>query len=83
MNNDGVTFEDLGELLRRLGCVETKEKTRTTFAHPALGTFLFFRAYEPKDIVADRDMIVVRRQVVDNGLLNSTAFDRFLHKATA
>ena len=83
MSDDGVTFDELSELMLRLGCSKAKDEKRTSFAHPALGTFLFLRAYGPKETVAERDMVVVRRQLLDNGLIDSTAFDRFLHKATA
>ena len=31
----------------------------------------------------DRDMLVVRRQLLDNGLIEPPALDRFLEKASA
>lgn len=83
MKKNGITFEELRGLLQELGCIETPEAKRTTFAHPALGTFLLFRSYAPKEIVSSRDMLVVHRQLIDNGLMEETEFDRFRHKATA
>jgi len=52
-------------------------------SHPATGTILLFRRYGPKEVVSDRDMLVVRRQLVDNGLIEPSTLDRFLEKATA
>ena len=83
MRDADVTFDELREFLLALGFLETSEKTRLRFAHPAVGTILLFRLYDRKEHVSARDLLVVRRQLVDNGLIESSALDRFLQKASA
>jgi hypothetical protein len=83
MRKQGIVFDELREFLLELGFCETAEKTRLRFTHPAVGTVLLFRPHAPKELVSDRDMLVVRRQLVDNGLIESSAFDQFLQKASA
>lgn len=83
MKHSDITFDELRELLLDLGCAATAEKERTTFSHPRLGSFLLLRPYGAKDAVSARDMLVVRRQLVDNGLIEPAAFDHFLDKASA
>jgi hypothetical protein len=83
MKMTDITFDELRELLVDLSCSETKEKNRISFAHPALGTFLLFRPHRPKELVSARDMLVVRRQLVYNGLIEESELDAFLQKASA
>lgn len=83
MSRNGITFNELRELLLALECSMVEESKRTSVAHPAAGMFLLLRPYSPKEIVSARDMLVVRRQLVDNGLIESSAFDQFLQKASA
>jgi hypothetical protein len=80
MKKTNVTFEELRQLLLDLG-FDVLEDTR--YEHPVTKTVLLFRPHAPKEHVTDRDMLVVRRQLVDNGLIQSSAFDRFLHEVTA
>ena len=86
MKKSGGTFAELRELLCELGFVETSVTTATKtvirFEH-ACGTILLFRAYRPNKDVYARDTLVVRRQLIDNGLIEESSFDLFLHKATA
>jgi hypothetical protein len=83
MRKNGIRFAELRELLLSVGFSESVEQTRMTFAYPSSGTFLLFRPYGPKDRVSDRDMLVVRRQLLDNGLIEPSTLDRFLEKALA
>lgn len=84
MKENGLVFKDLRDLLLRLGFAESlDDRGRSTFLYPRTETFLLFRAYEPKETVSARDMVAVRKQLVDNGLIKETAFDRFLQKASA
>jgi hypothetical protein len=84
MKKAGITFAELRELLLDLGFSESlEEKKATRFTYPATRTFLLFRAYRPKEIVHIRDMLVVRRQLVDNGLIEPAVLESFLQKASA
>jgi len=83
LKTTGITFDELRELLRDLGFSESLEKTRIRFANSTTGTILLFRVYGPNEMVNDRDMLVVSRQLVDNGLIEQSALDRLLQKASA
>lgn len=83
MKKNGITYHELRELLIDLGFTETMEKTRSRFIYAPTGTFLLFRFYGPKEVVSDRDLFVVRRQLVDNGLIEEAALDQFFQKVSA
>ena len=83
MKKSGITFAELRDLLLELGYSETPEKTRLRFVHPRYQTDLLFRPYRPKEMVHPRDILLVRRQLVDNGLIEESDLDRFLQKASA
>lgn len=84
MTRNGMTFEELRLLLLDLGFQEAvTETTHFRFEHAATGTVLLFRSYRANEFVGDRDILVVRRQLVDNGLIEPSVFDRFMQKATA
>jgi hypothetical protein len=84
MRKNGITFSELRELLLELGfCELPQAPNRIRFEHPMTGTVLLFRAHESKDRMTEREMLVVRRQLVDNGLIEGSAFDRFLQRASA
>ena len=82
MKNSEVAFAELRELLLELGFHETLEKTRLVFDHP-VGGMLLFRRYKANEKVSLGDMLVVRGQLVDNGMIESSALDRFLQKTPA
>jgi hypothetical protein len=84
MSKKQPTFEELRDLLLRLGFREAPpEPDRLRFMHPTTGTILLFRPQQPGQTVTDREMVVVRRQLVDNGLIDAGAFDRFAEKVSA
>jgi hypothetical protein len=84
MRRNGIRFEDLRLLLLELGFREAAmDSNHFRFAHSVTGTVLLFRMYRANEVVSDRDILVVRRQLVDNGFIELAAFDRFLEKATA
>ncbi len=81
---NGTTYHDLQALLLERGFVDTAQaKDGTRFQHSVTGTILLFRPHQANERVSDRDMHVVRRQLVDNGLIDPAAFDQFLQQATA
>jgi hypothetical protein len=84
VKNGPVTFDELRALLLHLGFAESQpQKDRCQFAHPVTGTVLLFRPHRAGEAVSERDMLVVRRQLVDNGLIEAPAFEHFLRQATA
>ncbi len=81
---NGIAFGELRELLLEVGFSESpQERDRLRFEHPVTATILLFRPYDSDEAVSHRDMVVVRRQLVDNGLIEGAAFDRFLERASA
>jgi hypothetical protein len=79
-----VTFGELRALLVDLGFTESRPQNgRCQFAHPVTGTVLLFRPHRSDASVGERDMLVVRRQLVDNGLIEASTFEHFLQQATA
>jgi hypothetical protein len=79
-----VTFDELRALLLDLGFTESRpQNDRCQFAHPVTGTVLLFHPHRVDETVGERDMLVVRRQLVDNGLIEASAFEHFLQQATA
>ena len=80
MKKTSTSFSELRELLLELGF---REKAPTRFEHPATKTILLFGAHDAHDAISDRAILVVRRQLVDNGLIEPSAFDHFLAKVSA
>jgi hypothetical protein len=80
MNKNGIRFDELRDLLISLGFLAM---SRNRFEHPSTGTILLFRQHGPRDVVDEREMLVVRRQLIDNGLIEPTVLDRFLNKVSA
>jgi hypothetical protein len=83
MKKRGITFSELRQLLLDVGFRETPEKTRMRFVHPGLDHVMLFRLYRPKEIVQARDLVLVRWQLIHNGLIDEADLDRFLQKASA
>ena len=84
MRKNDITFGELRDLLLEVGFSECpREQGRLRFEHPVIDTVLLFRPYRASEVVNQRDMAVVRRQLVDNGLIEGAAFDRFLERASA
>jgi hypothetical protein len=84
MRKNGITFEELRELLLDLGFSESSQPpNRIRFEHPATGTVLLFRAFDSNETVNDPEIVVVRRQLLDNGLIEAPVFERFLERASA
>ncbi len=84
MHDSTVTFDELRELLVELGFGEGSPRPdRVTFRHAGTDIVLLFRPHQAQELVSQRDLLVVRRQLVDNGLIDSAGFDRFLHRMSA
>ena len=78
MKSSEVSFAELRALLLDLGFQETVEKTRLVFEHPVGGTLLF-RRYKGTDRISLGDMLVVRGQLEDNGVIEAGALARQAH----
>ena len=79
-----VTFADLRQFLLRLGFVETRvPKSHLVYQHASSGTVLTVRPYRPRDHVDATTLIVVRRHLVERGLIEAAAFERLLEGTAA
>lgn len=83
MKKSDISFDEFREFLKVLGFREISEdKPRLRFDHPA-GPVLLFRLYKATEKVNARDIVVVRRQLEDQGVIAATDFDRLLQKTPA
>jgi hypothetical protein len=80
MKKDGITFQELRRFLTDLGF---QEKSPKRFEYPSTKTILLFRDYALGELVSNRDMLVVRRQLLDNALIEPSAFENFVGKVSA
>jgi hypothetical protein len=79
MKTTDIRFDEFRELLFGVGFGEVPQKTRKYFKHPA-GSILLFRLYKDREKVSLRDLMVVRGQLEDQGVIAATDFDRLLQK---
>ena len=83
MKRSDVTFHEFREFLLELGFREIpQEKPRFKLEHPS-GSILLFRLYKDREKVTARDVLIVRRQLEEQGVIESSAFDRLLQKTPA
>ena len=80
MAKQKIRFDELRTFLLELGFHADSD---TRFEHPSTKTILLFPDHRSSEPVSARDMLVIRRQLVDNGLIEPAAFDQFLHQASA
>jgi hypothetical protein len=75
MKNSRVAFSKLRGFLLDLGFQETVDKEGLTFDHPIGGKLLFHR-YRDREKVSLGDMLVVRVQLENRGLIKAVALDQ-------
>ncbi len=85
-----LPFAALRKLLIDLGFVEKPLPVSSVvavpslvFRHPDSDAVFLFRAYRGQDKVSMMDLVGVRSQLAQRGLLSEAAFDASLHKASA
>jgi predicted RNA binding protein YcfA (HicA-like mRNA interferase family) len=84
MSNETLTFSELRDRLAQLGFAETDVPgSHVAFEHAPSGALLVLRPHRPKDKLAPAVVAVVRRTLVENGLLSGAAFERWLHGANS
>ena len=84
MRKNGVTYGELRQFLLKLGFAEsTAQANQIRFEYSAAGPILLFPAHDGTETVTTRDLVVIRRQLLDNGLVEPPAFERFLARTSA
>jgi hypothetical protein len=82
--NDKVPFAALQKLLLELHFVDRSvPDSHRWFEHPASGTILVFRSYQPTDMVALADLRSARKMLDENGLIKPDQFDHLLYESSA
>jgi hypothetical protein len=83
MKKADITFDELREFLKDLGFREIPDdKPRMRFDHPS-GSVLLYRPYRANERVNARDILATGIQLVEQGLVNSSDFERFQQKTPA
>jgi predicted RNA binding protein YcfA (HicA-like mRNA interferase family) len=81
MNNDQIPFERLRKVLLDLGFAETRiPGPFLYFEHPASGTILAYRNYQPGEHIRWHDFVSTRKQLDENGLVEADDFEALLQK---
>jgi hypothetical protein len=84
MVTSDITFAALRRFLDALGFVEREDRDGCIlFEHVSSGTVLPFRPYRPHDKVTVADLISVRRQLDERGLVSGGALEALVRKAIA
>jgi predicted RNA binding protein YcfA (HicA-like mRNA interferase family) len=79
--NDTITFAALDEVLQSLGFVLTRVPgSHVAYEHPASGAALLLRDHEGREAVGPASLVVVRRTLVDNGLIDRTRLEGLLRQ---
>jgi hypothetical protein len=79
MTTRSVTYGDIYRLLAQLDFVDvSSECPWKAYRHDATDTLILLARCEPESPARPADLVSVRRQVVDNGLVNQHDFERML-----
>ena len=82
--NKPIIYRALRQFLLDLGFVETPlPKAHVQFKHPPSGTLLVFRAPLPEEPVPQATLVVIRKMLVENGLMERPALEERLEEMAA
>ena len=84
MRNSDLSFAALRRILLDLGFVEAVVPgSHIGFKHAPSATVMMFHPYRPDERVGEADLLSVRKQLDERGLLPAGSFDARLRKASA
>jgi hypothetical protein len=79
--NDNIPFSHLRKILRDLGFVETLlPGPYFVFEHAPSETLLFYRHYQPNDVITWADHVKTRKFLDERGILEGDEFEALLCK---
>ena len=78
-----VTYGQLRRVLADLGFQEEKQAKGVALEHPPSKTLFLFRPYQDNDRLQFAEIMFVRKQLDERGLLESASFETLLSKAPA
>src|SRR5258707_368300 len=76
-----IPFRELRQYLQDLGFTELVQPTHFRFDHSPSGSILILRPYLPGQTVSEFDLAVVRKTLVERGVVEEAALEHFLEKA--
>jgi hypothetical protein len=78
--NDNIPFSHLRKVLLNLGFVETLiPGPYFRFKHAPSETLLFYRDYQPDDLITWADHVKTRKFLDERGVLEADEFEALLH----
>ncbi len=84
MRNNNLTFAALRRILLDLDFEEiVVPGSHIGFKHAPSGAVMMFRPYKPNERVGLADLLSVRRELDERGLLSADSFDARLRKVSA
>lgn len=79
--SNSITYATLDRVLTDLGfVVTTVPNSHTLYEHAESGALIMLRLHRPNDPVDPGTLLVVRKTVVDRGVIEPEAFERLLQK---
>ncbi|BAZ08936.1 hypothetical protein NIES4071_07420 [Calothrix sp. NIES-4071] len=76
-----IKFAELEHLLLSMGFVTVATAgSQKVYQYPSSGTLIVLPSYEQQAYVRTVHLVAVRRILLDNGLMDSDRFNRFLQK---
>ncbi|MBD6618951.1 type II toxin-antitoxin system HicA family toxin [Komarekiella sp. 'clone 1'] len=76
-----ILFTELEQLLLKLGFTTLPTAgSHHVFQYPSSGVLVILPGYDKKAYVDTVHMVAVRRILIENGLINNSAFDNLLEK---
>jgi predicted RNA binding protein YcfA (HicA-like mRNA interferase family) len=77
----GIIFSELEKLLLKVGFTTVPTAgSHKVFKYPSSGALVILPGYEKKAYVHSIHLVAVRRILMENGLIDRSAFDSFLEK---
>jgi hypothetical protein len=77
MRTNGVTFADLDRFLKRLGFTKPAVKgPQVVYEHPESDTFFLLRPHRPTEKAEKAVLVLVRKTLVEKGLIEQAEFEK-------
>jgi hypothetical protein len=75
-----ITFAELSRLLEGMDFERITQPTHVLFEHAACDAKVVLRPYQPREVVNETDLAVVRKTLDERGLMAAESFEHFMRK---
>jgi hypothetical protein len=82
-NRNLPSFGELLSLLNRLGFEAAPGRRDRVYRHAVSDIWMVFAARDNDDLAREADVVAVRKQLIERGLMSEEQFDRFLTNAAS